>query len=927
MSASFLFNEAQLENYPNSANGMTLYAPGEVIVKFIGTEADVIVPEGVKAIGDAAFSGCATIETAILPASLLWIGQGAFSKCPNLKRVEIKEGVEETHLNLFSDCPSLECVILPNSLKNLQRGTFANCTSLRSVNIPDPVSHLLLDPFSNCPSLEHIHCGAQYVPTAFKLQNYPALKRFTASDKNDKIKIVDNVIYSHDGKKLLLCRKDIEGCFVIPDGVETIESYAFAHCLKLTEVVFPSTLYEIKSSAFQGCAQLSKVCIPENVKSIEDNAFNRNKAVSGWMKVTDPSLKPFEKIQIDAEAGSSFAGSDLFDFLVPNDASPLVFTEYPIGIVQKDRKVRFLLGYCLNYDQYSEDYAKGYRKFAKTLRKKVLEEAEKQHLDKVKDFYVLLDSGEFDKKAKQNKKSADTTSKKSTVKTAQAADNIGLSITATEAKKTWRIDKLSFAGGFENNKYYRVETVELKEYKGDEETVTVPSLVGKKPVSSIGAYAFRGNKSLKHITIPNSVIQICDHAFDGCTNLESVIIESDKINIASGVFSDCISLSSFTCKANSVKLGIQPFNGCAGLMDDAGFIILNLQGEQVLCGCRTPIQNPIVVVPDGVTSIDGRVFSYGFRDGNRNTNAVKKLRKVVIPASVRTIAANTFSAENLQEVVLPEGLEELVSGTFFNCISLKELHLPGSIKKIDPYSVRSQGGSYINITLYAEEGSYVETFVQENEKLGYKFAVEGSQGLEHNQLVDFIVENGVLVRYVGDDDTVVIPDNVEEIGSFVFNEKSTIKSITIPSSVRKIGKYAMANCTSLKSIIIPESVIEIEECAFQFSGIEEVSIPASLEEISKSVFSYCNLKQIVIPGTVKRIGQGAFSGSWTLERVIIEAGVEEIGAEAFYCNNNLKEVCIANTVQMIGDKAFYSCGKLTSITIPDHIDGKERFIC
>ena len=720
MNISFLLNEEQLENYPYSNDVKTLYAPGEVIVKFIGTEADVIVPEGIKAIGDGAFSGCTTIETVILPSSLLWIGLGAFSKCPNLKRVEIREGIEETHLELFSDCTSMECAILPNSLKSLQRGMFANCTSLRSVNIPDSVSHLMLSSFNNCPALEHIHCGAKYTPTGFDWGGYPALKRFTASDKNDKIKIVDDVVYSYDGKKLFLCRRDVEGCFAIPEGVETIEPFAFAHCLKLTEVVFPSTLFEIKSSAFQGCEQLSKVCIPENVKRIEDNAFNRNKTVSDWRKVTDPSLKPFEKIQIDVEAGSSFAGSDLFDFLVPDDTSPLVFPEYPISIVSKNRIVRFLLGYCLNYNQYSEEYAKGYRKFAKMLRKKVLEEAEKQQLEKVKEFYVLLDSGELEKKAKKNKKSADTTSKKNSSKKTQTADNIGLSITATEAKKTWKIDKVSFGDGYENSKYYRLETVELGEYKSKEASVTVPSLVGKKPVSSIGAYAFYGNKSLKHITIPENVIQICDHAFEGCKNLESITIESDTIKIDSSAFSGCVSLSSFACKANSIELGIHPFSGCTGLMDDAGFVILNLQGEQVLCGCKTPIKNPIVVVPNGVTRIDGRVFSNGLGD----TNPVKKLQKVIIPASVRTIAANTFRAENLQEVVINEGLEELVFGTFFNCNRLKELHLPESIKKLDPHFVC---GGHIDITLYAKKGSYVESFVKENEKLGYHFAIEGSQ--------------------------------------------------------------------------------------------------------------------------------------------------------------------------------------------------------
>ena len=73
---------------------------------------------------------------------------------------------------------------------------------------------------------------------------------------------------------------------------------------------------------------------------------------------------------------------------------------------------------------------------------------------------------------------------------------------------------------------------------------------------------------------------------------------------------------------------------------------------------------------------------------------------------------------------------------------MKELHLPSTITKLNPYFITMQGAGYPDITLYSEEGGYVEAFVNENTKYGYKFAVEGSQGPDHQILRDFIVGNG-----------------------------------------------------------------------------------------------------------------------------------------------------------------------------------------
>lgn len=59
---------------------------------------------------------------------------------------------------------------------------------------------------------------------------------------------------------------------VIPEGVEEIQSYAFANLSALEEVVFPSTLIRIGVGAFYDCKNLKKANF-ENVKFINERAF------------------------------------------------------------------------------------------------------------------------------------------------------------------------------------------------------------------------------------------------------------------------------------------------------------------------------------------------------------------------------------------------------------------------------------------------------------------------------------------------------------------------------------------------------------------------------------------------------------------------------------------------------------------------------
>lgn len=80
---------------------------------------------------------------------------------------------------------------------------------------------------------------------------------------------------------------------------------------------------------------------------------------------------------------------------------------------------------------------------------------------------------------------------------------------------------------------------------------------------------------------------------------------------------------------------------------------------------------------------------------------------------------------------------------------------------------------------------------------------------------DFVIENGELKMYEGDDEYVVIPRGITSIGEEAFEDFEDIISIRIPKGVIAIGQYAFAGCDGLERIVIPNSVISIGENAFK----------------------------------------------------------------------------------------------------------------
>ena len=79
---------------------------------------------------------------------------------------------------------------------------------------------------------------------------------------------------------------------------------------------------------------------------------------------------------------------------------------------------------------------------------------------------------------------------------------------------------------------------------------------------------------------------------------------------------------------------------------------------------------------------------------------------------------------------------------------------------------------------------------------------------------DFVIENGVLTKYVGPGGDVVIPDGVTSIGGYAFSFCEKLKSIMIPESVTSIGDRAFSGCRNLESVTILGRITNLGEDIF-----------------------------------------------------------------------------------------------------------------
>lgn len=259
---------------PSMYNGLPVTSIEKFAFRNHGALKYVYVPDSVTAINHSAFEKCEYLNEVRLSNNLTYMGSSAFSLSA-ITKITIPDKITGFGSSVFSECEFLESVTLPKSINMIPMNTFYGCKSLKSITVDDENANyksvdgvlytkdgktLVLYPAARAQSNYQILVGTENIDK-FAFMNSSNLKGITIPDT---VKFIGSYAFSNT---------TIESV-IIPDSVVTMESDAFYGCKSLKNVVLSRGLEEIGASAFKECAALESITIPDNIKIIEFNAFN-----------------------------------------------------------------------------------------------------------------------------------------------------------------------------------------------------------------------------------------------------------------------------------------------------------------------------------------------------------------------------------------------------------------------------------------------------------------------------------------------------------------------------------------------------------------------------------------------------------------------------------------------------------------------------
>ena len=418
-------------------------------------------------------------------------------------------------------------------------------------------------------------------------------------------------------------------------------------------------------------------------------------------------------------------------------------------------------------------------------------------------------------------------------------------------------------------------------YTGNSEYVKIPSKINGYTITGINTQAFKNNKKLKGIIIPDTVTYVEDSLFSGCISLTDVDLGKGVTVITNGMFYNCKNLESLTIPEQIERFydryrytgnsSDKPFEGCVNLKN----IYFKAKDISWVGGLSLP-----------------------------------SLTNIVIGSTVESLPDRAFSGyKYLENVTFENGLLVLPNECFKNCTGLKSITLPDSMMSV--------GKS-------AFENCYNIKSVTFSENLN-TIADSAFKGCSSIENLSF-------------------NKNLREIGNNAFEECSSVKNVTFNDSLNTIGESAFANCSSVEKVDLPESVSSLGTYAFVgCEGVKSVTLSSKLNYVNDGVFSGCNsLESVYLPDNISEIGANsfadctnlenirfgknlihidsyAFSGCSSLKSIEFPAGLQYIWSNAFIDCTNLSSVKLNSGLKQIGNYAFHNCLNLKKIIIPGSV--------
>ena len=641
---------------------------------------------------------------------------------------------------------------------------------------------------------------------------------------------------------------------VIPEGVETIGSYAFAYLTALEEVVMPSTLKYIEYGAFTGCSNLKKLTFSNGngIVTINQFAFEgcnltgtldlpsayviSDNAFAGNTKLEVVNL-PKTLMTIGANA---FAGcSSLKEVNI--SADKVKFGEYAFtnctsltAFNLKTSVVPTGMFYgCKNLSDVTigKDVNAIYEYAFRNTAVEIFKIEKGNTAFQVKnDSYILSADG------------SQLVAVAPGIRGEFTAANIGNANVTTVGRGAFshntRITSVTLDQVTSVSAYaFAVEVPEYSQY-GSLVAIRPGNLKNVKlgELTYIGEYGFCG-VAMTELPAISASAQIGKFAFS-YSGLTKVVIPNG-MTVSEGMFVDCASLKEVII-GDDVIIGKNAFGNTR---DFVGTVKYYQQG-----------------------------FTYLFY-----YELASSLKSLTIGNNV-TIGDNAFvNCASLESVTLGENAK-IGYMAFYNNASLKDIDLSKA--------------SYIGDYAFSGDVYYICA------DSSMSTPAVSNQGM-------------YMYTYMAPDLTQVDLSAVEKLGAYAFAYCTSLKDVVLGEKITEIGEYTFASCFALENIDLSK-VVSIGDYAMLETNLKKVDL-ASAQNIGKYVFANCKqLDDVTLSGNGSVIGEGAFAECAKLAEVKNLQYATEIGAYAF-ANTAITNMDLSAAVS-IGDFAFTK-QELTSVTV------------
>ena len=283
-----------------------------LILGFCGAKLNIVIPDSVTEIGEAAFLNSGIVAVTI-PDAVTEIEEDAFRGCTGLTDIKLPDSVVNIGTKIFANCTSLTDVTLPNAWELIPASTFEGCTALEKLVLPESVQYIRDGAFKNCTALKEIVWSK--APELIDSNAFYNCDAITEMDIPATVTSVGyQAFYDCDGLTKI----------TIPDGVTSLGDSVFYDCDALTDVKLGAGITTIPASAFRHCDALEQLTVPRRVTAIKDNAFKDSVKFSSITiprSVTSVSANAFsylDKLTIYGVAGTyaeTFANTNSIKFV------------------------------------------------------------------------------------------------------------------------------------------------------------------------------------------------------------------------------------------------------------------------------------------------------------------------------------------------------------------------------------------------------------------------------------------------------------------------------------------------------------------------------------------------------------------------------------------------------------------------------------